>query len=44
MIGLAAELLALGGRVVVEFSSWSRAERDQLLAHGRVAGAHVDAL
>lgn len=42
MIWLADELLALGGRVVAEFGSWSRAERDQLLAHGRVAGAHVE--
>ena len=42
MIRLAGELLALGGRVVVEFGSWSRSERDQLLAVGRDAGAHVE--
>jgi predicted kinase len=39
---LAAELLALGGRVVVEYGSWSRTERDQLLALGRAAGAAVE--
>ncbi len=42
LIRLAAELLALGVRVVVEFGSWSRAERDQLLAVGRDAGADVE--
>lgn len=38
----AASLLRLGGRVVVEFGSWSRAERDALLALGRAAGAAVE--
>lgn len=42
LIRLAAELLSLGVRVVVEFGSWSRAERDQLLAVGRAAGADVE--
>lgn len=42
MLRLAAELLAAGGRVVIEFGSWSRAERDQLLALGRRAGARVE--
>ena len=39
---LAAELLAFNGRVIIEFGSWSRRERDQLLAVGRAAGAHVE--
>ena len=30
MLRLTAELLAAGGRVVIEFGSWSRAERDHL--------------
>lgn len=42
MVVLTAELLALGGRVVVEFGSWARAERDHLLAVGRAAGAAVE--
>jgi predicted kinase len=42
MITLAAELLALKGRVIIEFGSWSRRERDQLLAVGRAAGAHIE--
>ena len=42
MIRLAAELLAVGGRVVIDFGSWSRAERDQLLSLGRDAGARVE--
>jgi lincosamide nucleotidyltransferase A/C/D/E len=42
MITLAAELLALNGRVIIEFGSWSRREGDQLLAVGRAAGAHVE--
>jgi predicted kinase len=36
LIALAARLLALGGRVVIEFGSWSRPERDQLLRVGRL--------
>ena len=39
---LAAELLGLGGRVVVEFGSWARSERDALLALGRASGAAVE--
>jgi predicted kinase len=39
---LAAELLRLGGRVVIEFGSWSRTERDRLLSLGRDAGAAVE--
>ena len=42
MITLAAELLARHGRVVIEFGSWSRRERDQLLDLGRAAGAWVE--
>lgn len=42
MIALAAELLGHGGRVIIEFGSWSRRERDQLLAVGRAAGARVE--
>jgi predicted kinase len=42
MSRLAGELLAAGGRVVIEFGSWSRAERDALLALGRGAGARVE--
>jgi len=42
LIKLAGELLAGGGRVIIEFGSWSRHERDQLLAVGRAAGAHVE--
>jgi predicted kinase len=42
MIRLAAGLLALNGGVVIGFGSWSRRERDQLLAVGRAAGAHVE--
>jgi lincosamide nucleotidyltransferase A/C/D/E len=42
MITLAAELLALDGRVIIEFGSWSRRERDELLEVGRDAGAHVE--
>lgn len=42
MINAAAQVLAQGGRVVIEFGSWSRAERDQLLAIGRDARAHVE--
>ena len=42
VITVAAELLAQGGRVIVEFGSWGRGERDQLLAIGRTAGAHVE--
>jgi predicted kinase len=42
MTRLAAEVLAGGGRVVIEFGSWFRAERDDLLALGRRAGAHVE--
>jgi predicted kinase len=42
MITLATELLARNGRVIIEFGSWSRRERDQLLAVGRAAGAHVE--
>jgi predicted kinase len=42
LLALARELLALNGRVVIEFGSWSRRERDQLLAVGRAAGAHVE--
>jgi predicted kinase len=39
---LAAELLGLGGRVVLEYGSWSRAERDALLGLARAAGAAVE--
>ena len=39
---LAAEVLRRGGRVVVEFGSWSRTERDHLLGVGRAAGAAVE--
>jgi predicted kinase len=42
MIALAAELLACNARVIIEFGSWSRRERDQLLAVGRAAGARVE--
>lgn len=42
LVALAAGVLALGGRVVVEFGSWSRSERDDLLALGRAAGAAVE--
>lgn len=28
--------------MIIEFGSWSRRERDQLLAVGRAAGAHVE--
>jgi predicted kinase len=42
MVSLAAELLAAGGRVVIEFGSWSRSERDHLLSVGRGAGAAVE--
>jgi predicted kinase len=42
MIALATALLAVNGRVIIEFGSWSRSERDQLLAVGRAAGAHVE--
>ena len=42
MITLAAEILSLKGRVIIEFGSWSRRERDQLLAVGRAALAHVE--
>ena len=28
--------------MITEFGSWSRRERDQLLAVGRAAGAHVE--
>jgi predicted kinase len=41
-VALTAELLALGGRVVIEFGSWARAERDHLLSVGRAAGAAVE--
>lgn len=42
MTSLAGEVLAAGGPVIVEFGSWSRAERDALLALGRLAGAYVE--
>ena len=42
LITLATEVLAGDGRVVIEFGSWSRRERDQLLAVGRAAGAQVE--
>lgn len=42
MTGLAGEILSGGGRVVIEFGSWSRTERDALRALGRRAGAHVE--
>ena len=42
MLALAAEVLAGDGRVIIEFGSWSRQERDQLLAVGRAAGARVE--
>jgi predicted kinase len=42
MVSLAAELLSAGGRVVIEFGSWSRSERDHLLSVGRGAGAAVE--
>lgn len=42
LIDLAARLLPLGGRVVIEFGSWSREERDHLLSVGRAAGAAVE--
>jgi predicted kinase len=42
LVRLATELLAINGRVIIEFGSWSRRERDQLLALGRAAGAHVE--
>lgn len=42
MIGLAGEVLADGGQVIIEFGSWSRPERDALLALGRRAGAYVE--
>jgi predicted kinase len=42
LLALAAGVLALGGRVVVEFGSWSRPERDGLLALGRARGAAVE--
>ncbi|CAN5396169.1 hypothetical protein BH24ACT9_BH24ACT9_18050 [soil metagenome] len=37
MISLAGELLAQGGSVVIEFGSWSRRDRDQLMRLGRAA-------
>jgi predicted kinase len=42
MISLATDLLAHTGRVIIEFGSWSRRERDQLLMLGRAAGAQVE--
>lgn len=42
MISFACELLTQGGRVVIEFGSWSRQERNHLLTLGRNAGAHVE--
>jgi predicted kinase len=42
LVDLAADLLGLRGRAVVEFGSWSRAERDHLLNVGRAAGAAVE--
>lgn len=42
MTRLAGELLAAGGRVVIEFGSWSRTEREELLALGRTTGAQVE--
>jgi predicted kinase len=42
LVALAVELLALGGRVVVEFGSCSRPQRDDLLAVGRGVGAAVE--
>jgi predicted kinase len=42
MTSLAGEMLAAGGRVIVEFGSWSRTEREDLLALGRRAGAYVE--
>ena len=42
MITLAADILAGNGRVVIEFGSWSRGERDQLLALGRAADSRVE--
>ncbi|HWI00386.1 MAG TPA: AAA family ATPase, partial [Propionibacteriaceae bacterium] len=42
MISLATELLAHKGRVIIEFGSCSRRERDHLLAVARAAGAHVE--
>ena len=42
LIDLAAQLLRIEASVVVEFGSWSRAERDHLLSTGRDAGAAVE--
>ena len=42
MVGLAGDMLAAGGQVIIEFGSWSRTERDALLALGRRAGAYVE--
>ena len=42
LVELARALLARGVRVVVDFGSWSREERDQLLALGRGAGTPVE--
>lgn len=42
LVLLARQLLERGGRVVVEFGSWARDERDQLLEMGRAAGAAVE--
>lgn len=42
LVALGTELLALGGRVVVEFGSWAESERDHLLEVGRAAGAAVE--
>lgn len=39
---LGQELLLLGQRVVIEFGSWSKSERDELLRGGRASNAIVD--
>ena len=42
LTALTEDVLARGGRVVVEYGSWSRAERDALLAAARRAGAYAE--
>lgn len=39
---LGQELLGLGQSVVVEFGSWAKTERDELLRGGRASNAEVD--
>lgn len=40
--GLAERLLRLGGRVIIEWGSWARSERDELRSTARAAGAGVE--